>query len=320
MTISVLVATYNRARLLEECLAHLDRQQFESGDEIIIVDNGSTDRTPLVIREAGARLRVPVRHLSEPAPGKSRALACAIEAASGHVLAFTDDDVNVEDDWVDEIRRAMRDPGLALAGGPVVPRWEGAVPRWLRQNGGQFDRLASPLALLDYGPRPLDLGPRTLLGANLAIRAEVIRQVGGYSPNLGKLRNTLMSGEDHELCQRVQSAGFRARYVPTIRVQHWVPASRTRVQYLLSWFFWSGITASILDSTEVKRPTVGGIPRYLVRRFAGGLIGAPAAALSGRMALACERAADAAFAAGYAAECWRLVPMERSIPRANHLV
>jgi len=49
MTISVVIATFNRAGLLRDCLEHLARQRFEDGDEIIVADNGSTDDTAGVV-------------------------------------------------------------------------------------------------------------------------------------------------------------------------------------------------------------------------------------------------------------------------------
>jgi glycosyltransferase involved in cell wall biosynthesis len=313
MTISVLIATYNRAPLLEECLAHLGRQHFDPGDEVIVVDNGSTDATSSVVRQSAARSAMPIRYLHEPAPGKSRAIARALEIAAGDILAFTDDDVNVADDWLVTIREAMSEPRVTLVGGPVTPRWEREPPGWLRPSGEGYGRLAAPLALLDYGPRPSDLGARTLLGANFAIRGDVIRQLGGFAAHLGKLRDTLLSGEDHELCRRVQAAGFHARYRPEIRVEHWVPAHRARPRYVLSWFFWFGITSAMLDEHDASRArTVAGLPVYLIRRFLKALVGAPAAWLTGRAPTALERAADGAFAAGYAAKCWRLVARERS--------
>ena len=48
-TIAVLIATYNRASMLDECLRHLAAQPFEAGDQVIVVDNGSTDDTAAVI-------------------------------------------------------------------------------------------------------------------------------------------------------------------------------------------------------------------------------------------------------------------------------
>jgi GT2 family glycosyltransferase len=315
MSISVIVATYNRAALLDECLDHLRRQRFEPGDEVIVVDNGSTDDTCAVIRHHQRMSTVPLHHLDEAAPGKSRALARAIAVASGDVLAFTDDDVNVEAAWLDAIRTAMADPGVALVGGPVAPRWERGAPRWLPSTRDGYGRLAAPLALLDYGPGPAELGARTALGANLAVRRDVAARVGGFAPHLGKLRGTLRSGEDHDFCRRVQAAGFRAAYCPQARVQHWVPADRVRLRYVLGWFFWSGITNAALDENEPRSGrSIAGLPLYLIRRFTVGLLAGPAAALAGRTTLALDHAVDVAFASGYAAKCWGLVKLKRAAP------
>jgi GT2 family glycosyltransferase len=313
--ISVIIATYNRAALLEECLNHLRRQPFEPGDEVIVVDNGSTDDTSAVIGRHQRLSPVPLRHLEERAAGKSRALARALAVASGDILAFTDDDVNVEPEWLAAIRTAMGDPGVALIGGPVDPRWERGAPPWLPPVRDGYGRLASPLALLDYGVRPADLGARTVVGANLAVRREVAARVGGFAPHLGKLRGTLLSGEDHDFCRRVQAAGLRTAYCPDARVRHWVPADRVRLRYFLGWFFWSGITNAVLEEDDPPPArSIFGVPLYLVQRFAAGLIAAPAAALAGRTATALDYAMDVAFSAGYAAKCWRLVRLNRAAP------
>lgn len=318
MTISVVIATFNRAALLAECLDHLARQPLAAGDEVIVVDNASTDETPQVIEVARARFTVPFHHLDEPAPGKSRAIARAVTVASGDVLAFTDDDVNVDSEWLDAMRAAMSDDAVALAGGPVVPRWEGAPPRWLRirlrsdkaderRRDVRYGRLASPLGLLHYGPAAIDLGPRTVLGANMAVRRSAFLCVGGFAGHLGKLRGTLLSGEDRELCRLVQAAGMRAVYYPGALVHHFVPANRMRLRYYLSWFFWSGITLATVDRERgAGGRTVFGVPLYLVKRAALGVMRAVGAALAGNVAAAVDRALDVAFAAGYASHAWRV--------------
>jgi glucosyl-dolichyl phosphate glucuronosyltransferase len=306
MTISVVIATYNRAPLLAECLEHLARQPFAAGDEVVVVDNACTDETPRVIEAARASFPVPLHHLDESAPGKSRAIARALDVAAGDVLAFTDDDVDVDEGWLDSLRAAMRNPDVALIGGPVAPRWEKAPPRWLRQATDTYGPLAAPLAVLDYGASTIDLGVRTVLGANMAVRRSVFTHVGGFAPHLGKLRGTLLSGEDRELCRQVQAAGFRAVYCPELSVRHWVPAERMRIGYYLAWFFWSGITHAALDTDHsATGRALLGVPLYLVRRAAVSAIRSVAAAMIGNLADAVERALDVAFAAGYATRSWQ---------------
>jgi GT2 family glycosyltransferase len=227
--------------------------------------------------------------------------------ATGDVAAFTDDDVNVEPGWLAALRAELARPDVALAGGPVEPRWERPAPAWLQLSTCGYGRLAAPLGLLDYGPERTPLGARTLLGANMALRRTALDEVGGFATHLGKLRGTLLSGEDHELCQRVQAAGFGAVYTPAARGRHWVPASRMRLVYFLHWFYWSGITNAAIDSDPAQARTIFGVPAHLVRQFAGGLGGAAASAVRGRMPAAVDRALDSAFAVGYAARRWGLV-------------
>jgi glycosyltransferase involved in cell wall biosynthesis len=307
--VSIIIATYNRAALLDECLDHLGRQRFRPGDEVIVVDNGSTDDTAAVVARHRSRYAVPLQLLNEPVPGKSRAIARALVGATGDVLAFTDDDVNADDGWLDAVRAAMSDPDVALMGGPVAPRWHPAVPPWIRRARERHARLGAPLALLDYGDRPVALGPRTVLGANLAVRRQPFTELGGFPPHLGKLRGTLLSGEDHELCRRVQAAGLRAMYFPGAVVHHFVPADRARVSYFLKWFFWSGITHAIMDGETAPAGgfTIAGLPLYLVRRSAISSLGVVAGLLTCRWTSALNCTIDVAFAAGYAAERWGVV-------------
>src|SRR5262245_22235176 len=158
MTVSVIIATFNRASFLAECLRELALQPFETGDEVLVVDNGSTDTTATVVAEARSVFPVPLRYLIEVAPGKSRALARGIALATGDVLAFTDDDVLVDRSWVAAIRSAMGDRSIALVGGPVAPRWERTPPAWwARVTPESYGRLASPLGLLNYGPAETEL-------------------------------------------------------------------------------------------------------------------------------------------------------------------
>jgi GT2 family glycosyltransferase len=308
-TISVIIATYSRAALLDECLRHLLRQKFVAGDEVVIVDNGSTDHTSELVASYVPRFPVPVRLLYEATPGKSHALARALAAACGEVLAFLDDDVNVDADWLAVVRETMCDPEIALMGGRVVPRWETGVPAWMRGAPTRHARLGAPLGLLDYPQDVVQLGPRTVLGANMAVRRTVFDAVGGFATHVGKLRGTLLSGEDHELCLRVQRRGFRAVYVPRAVVHHWVPAERARVGYFVNWFYWSGITNAILDEDDqsaTKGRSIGGLPLYLCRRAMTAALASGEAILKGRRETALHHATDVAFAAGYAARRWGL--------------
>jgi hypothetical protein len=85
-----------------------------------------------------------------------------------------------------------------------------------------------------------------------------------------------------------------------------------RLAYFLNWFYWSGITNAAIDADGPAARTVFGVPTHLVRQFAGGLAGAAAWAVRGRLPAAVDRALDSAFAVGYAAGRWGLVAVAAS--------
>ncbi|HXW08853.1 MAG TPA: glycosyltransferase family 2 protein [Vicinamibacterales bacterium] len=297
--ISVVIATFNRAHLLRETLQSLLVQRFEPGDEVIVVDNASTDGTAGVVREFSRIFPAPLRLRREQSPGKTPALIHGLAAAHGDVMALTDDDVLVAEDWIEAIRRAFADPTLGLIGGRVDPRWEQSPPGWLRIEGdGRYTRMCAPLALLHYGSARQPLGSRTAVGANMAVRADVLRALGGFASHLGRRRGTLLGGEDHELCQRAVAAGYRCEYHPDVRVRHWVPSARVRLSYYLRWFFWCGITHAVVETQEHGRDSRAVRPvLYWVREAIVAAGKAGALALTARPAAA-ERATDSAFALG----------------------
>ncbi|HOC17056.1 MAG TPA: glycosyltransferase family A protein [Vicinamibacterales bacterium] len=300
MPLSVVIATFNRAPLLRECLARFERQAFRPGDEVVVADNGSTDATPDVLREAAARLPVPLRTVFEAKPGKSRAVARGVEAARGDILAFTDDDVIVADDWIERLHAIFEERDVDLVGGRVLPRFMGRVPSWLKLSDGRgYNRMASPITLLDYGPERQPLGRRAAPGGNLAIRRSVFEALGGFPRHLGKLRGTLLSGEDHLLSERVVASGYRAIFEPSLTVQHLVPRSRLRFRYFLRWFFWSGVTHAVLDAGREPGEHARPLTRYHAGQGVKMLGKAALAALAGGWTGAAREATEAAFSAGY---------------------
>jgi glucosyl-dolichyl phosphate glucuronosyltransferase len=305
MKISIVIATYNRSPLLAACLRSLANQSYERDDEVVVADNGSTDDTAGVVGEAAARWPVTLRMVYEPRPGKTHALAAALVGYRSDVFAFTDDDVVVAPDWLARIRAVMSSTRADVLGGRVLPRFAARVPDWLDlQDGTGFGRMASPLALLDYGKDRQPLGARTALGANMAVARRALLECGGFDASLGKMRGTLLSGEDHRLCERIQAAGGLAIYDPSVVVRHLVPPERLRLGYFLRWFFWSGVTHARFSASPADGPAAFGAPRYLFRQLGTSLASSAGAALTAGWPLAADHATRAMFAAGYLWTAW----------------
>ena len=285
--ISVIIATHNRRQLLGETLEALARQDWPRGElEVLVVDNASTDETSGMVAAFAARPDVPsLRLLHEARPGKSHALNQAVGVARGRILACTDDDVLPDPGWVRAIIEAMDSTGADFVVGRIRPRWETPPPAWVSP------RLFGALAVPDNGPERFEirrgLNEQAMsVGANMAVRAGVVRQIGGWRGDLGKLQHTLRTGEDHEFYLRMLRAGMRGVYQPRASVAHFVPAERLRRGYFLRWLHDNGRTVSAL---EREFPTTSryllGVPRYLWRQAAAEV------ARLGR-ALAPRRAAD----------------------------
>lgn len=272
MIISVVIATRDRASLLETTLAALCEQQSPGCPfEILVVDNGSVDSTAAVVAQAAQRSSVPVTYLTEAKPGKSHALNTAVGHARGDLLAFTDDDVLPSPGWLAAFARTFSETGADYAAGRILPLWEAPPPRWLTPS------LHGVLAIPDGGTRRLTLtgiqDQVMPIGANMAIRRPVLDSVGGWNPELGKLKNTLRTGEDHEFALKLGAAGFKGVYEPEASVLHRVPADRLRLTYFARWCYGNGqIEAGLEQEYPSTARYLLSVPRYLWRRLGKDLL------------------------------------------------
>jgi cellulose synthase/poly-beta-1,6-N-acetylglucosamine synthase-like glycosyltransferase len=210
--------------------------------------------------------------------GKSYALNRGLAMIRGDVVALTDDDVLPAQDWLLRIVERFRAGEIVFVFGKVLPRWEVPPPPELLSTKARD--IWGPLALIDYGDEPTDYGAESFaekrlpIGANLAVRRDALEHIGGWRTDLGKVDNSLIAGEDHELCVRLFRAGlYTGLYDPAVVVRHFVPASRLTRRYFRRWFYWHGRTMArmagsiYIDLDLARVPYVGGVPRFLYREL-----------------------------------------------------
>lgn len=285
---SVLIATYNRADLLDETLTSLARLQCAPTLtwEVIIIDNNSTDGTRATVERHQAAFPVPLRYLLEGRQGRSSALNTGIAHARGRVLAFTDDDVRLQNGWLDAACEPLLSgrPEVGYTGGPVRPLWEIAPPPWLDLTRGD---LWGTIAIQDHGPVRMsyEQARKVPLGANMAVRADVMARVGGFRADLGRAGGRVLLGQEvPEWLMRARAAGFGGVYVPAMEVHHHIPATRLTPRYFRRWWFGKGVSRAALERmqpvTELgidlrRTPHVLGVPRFMygtLLRDAAGLL------------------------------------------------
>jgi len=277
MKYSIVSATYDRAAQLRDTLKSLAGLTPDGPWEVIVVDNNSPDDTRDVVEEATAGFPAPLRYLFEREQGRSPALNAGIRAATGDIIATTDDDVRVPKAWLNRAAEGLLRLNCDYVGGRVLPIWGAPRPTWLPDHGG---KQWAVIALLDYGPQPIEFGTRVPLGVNMAFTRGAFDRAGLFDPHTGRRAGTLLGQEVREWCIRARKAGVRGFYVPEMVLEHLIPADRLTKRYFRRWFYWRGISRarlyerSGLDMEAPEQttldfltvPHVLGVPRYLYRK------------------------------------------------------
>jgi glycosyltransferase involved in cell wall biosynthesis len=229
-----------------------------------VVDNNSKDKTREVVEEFICRSPGRFRYLFEPHQGKSHALNSGIRAASGDILAFMDDDVEVDPNWLCNLSKALNDPTWSGAGGRILPEVGFLPPRWLDTSG----RYAlAPLAIFDLGSEAGELNEAPF-GTNMAFRKEMFSKYGDFRTDLGPQPGSEIRNEDTEFGFRLLAKGERFWYEPSAVVYHSVSRGRIRPAYFLTW--WYDKARADIKQDGVPQDTrwyLAGVPLYLFRRL-----------------------------------------------------
>ncbi len=225
--ISVVIPVKNGGEELERCLAGVAEQKVDEEVEVIVVDSGSTDRSPEVARAAGAVVEV-----IDPAEfGHGRTRNLGVELARGELVVFTSQDaVAVDERWLACLSAAARTgPEVAGAYGRQLPHADARPPE-------RF--------FLDflYGPEPRSQRVRD--GEELTFESTLFSNVNAAVPRWAlerfPFRDDLTMSEDQEWSRRALRAGFTLVYEPRAAVRH---SHAYTIRSAFRRFFDSGVSA-----------------------------------------------------------------------------
>jgi hypothetical protein len=200
--VSVIIPVLNDPDGIRRCIDALRRQSYpEDRYELIVVDNGSTDSTPDVAAELGARL---FRETTKK--GSYAARNTGLENADGEILAFTDADCTPSRCWIEEGVRPMNEDGADLVGGRVrfrLARHPTGAEVWDSVTNMQIDENIRTRGVAKT--------------ANLFAGQHVFDEIGDFPDDM-------TSGGDVAWTERATGHGFKLVYAPLAEVEH--PARR----------------------------------------------------------------------------------------------
>jgi GT2 family glycosyltransferase len=201
--LSVIIPTYNRPAPLTACLNALARVDYPRDRfEVLVVDDGGDMSPAATVDEFRERLTVEL--LSPPHGGPAKARNFAAERAKGDFLVFVDDDCLVAPDFLERLAAQLGASPRACIGGRTV----NALTNNVYSSASQ--------AVMEYLSAALDgrgRSGRFFCSNNVSFPTEMFRAIGGFD-------ETMMTGEDRDICDRWSSRGFVLRYCPDVRVRH----------------------------------------------------------------------------------------------------
>jgi glucosyl-dolichyl phosphate glucuronosyltransferase len=298
LLISIILATRNRADDLARAISSIctPGNLLAADWELIVVDNGSSDRTKLLCCEFQASYPRHFRLLVETARGKSNAVNAGLRIAVGEFIALIDDDVICQPDYMESIRSTVRDGFSDIAQGRIFVDYHSKRPAWFDEDK-YFDQM---MLLSDLGDEPCELG-RSLWGANVIMPFAAIAKVGGYCPELGAGANGF--GEDAELGNRLRRANYRLVYVPEIVVRHQVSGERLGPGYILRRSFEIGRCSAYYSPFPIVP-----IWRYGLYALKEAVFRTPSilwALAKGRRGMAIRKGCDQLQRIGWVIQMWR---------------
>jgi glycosyltransferase involved in cell wall biosynthesis len=252
--LTIAICTHDRADMLDRALASFASIEGSANEavEVLVVDNASRDHTTAVVGAWMERRRFHLRHASEPRLGLSSARNRAVRQATGRWTWFVDDDVVFARTFLAAALDAVRTfEGVAAIAGKVTPRFEAPRPHWLG------DSLLAFYGVTEFGERRRLLhGDERPVGANLAFRTDVLREIGPFRRDLGRVGSHLASSEETDVVMRLHERGLHVGYEPGAEVYHRVTAERVTMRWLCRRAYEGGASEVLTERATSEQGSV----------------------------------------------------------------
>jgi len=234
LTVDIAIPTFNRANELARTLAGLSKLSTPADVawRVIVVDNNSRDDTQDVIARAARLFAGRLIGIVEPKPGLGQARNAAVRSSQADIVAFLDDDVDVDSGWLAAHCRALEDESCAVVGGRAELLYPRERPPWIQDEEEAF------LSRVNLGEVRRTCRYDEIAGLNLAIRRNWFSKAGVFRVDLDRVGSCLLSCGETELLKRIAGAGGTLIYEPDAFVWHRVPEERLRKEWFLNRSYW----------------------------------------------------------------------------------
>lgn len=208
--VSVVIATHNRLSNLKACIESLQGQTYPKElTELIIVDDGSSDGTPQYLNEISSN-NPSLKIITQSHGWQSHARNEGIRASQGELVAITDDDCTLDQNWLLSMVTAIQDNQADAIGGYVHAPGESLVIQFL-----DYTCALNP-TLLPEGK------PKYVVTADAIFRRKALLDVDLFDTTFA-----LSGGEDVDLSLRMLDKGMKLNFLPSAQVSHWYTSSMT---------------------------------------------------------------------------------------------
>ncbi|MGH3637865.1 MAG: glycosyltransferase family 2 protein [Mycobacterium sp.] len=194
-------------------------------------------------------------------PGLSGARNTGVAHVSGDVVAFVDDDAEVQSGWAETLMSHYGDPRVAAVGGYATPVWPDERPKWFPR---EFDWVVG----CSYVGQPSTVAPvRNPLGCNMSVRSDVLTRLGAFSPEVGRVGSLPVGCEETELFLRLRTRlpSSRVLFDPGASVRHYVSDDRTTVRYFVRRCYHEGLSKAVVTELAPARGSLSSERDYSLR-------------------------------------------------------
>ncbi|NQV76838.1 MAG: glycosyltransferase [Lutibacter sp.] len=227
MKISVIIPTYNRAKMLGITIESFVNQNYPKDKfEIVVVNNNSTDNTEDILKDYSAKFPN-FRYFNESRQGVHYARNTAAKHTNGEILYYTDDDMIADQYLLSEIIKPfMMNDKIATATGRVLPKWEVPPPKWI------LDYCFNGLLSLNNPPEDLIISSVdcNIYSCHQAIRKDVFFQTGGFNPE--NTAGEWIGDGETGLNIKMKDLGYKFAYNGKSIIYHMIPPTRMTQSYL----------------------------------------------------------------------------------------